>query len=300
MSRRGWLLFVAMSVLWGIPYYFIKVAVREISAPDIVLARTLVGALLLLPFAIRAKALVPALREWRWVLVFGVAEMAIPWLLIVDAERKLPSALVGMLISFVPLAGTAMTWLFLDRRVLHRARVVGLIVGVAGVALLLGLNALSQPTHWFSILEALAVTVLYAGAPIVADRKLKHVPAVGVITVSLLAVAVGYLPVVLLTLPHAMPRAAALGSVAVLAIVCTAVAFILFFALIGEVGPLRATVITFVNPAVAVVLGVALLSEPITWGTVVGFPTVLVGSWLATRPAPEPGLDLTAEATAHA
>ena len=300
MSRRGWLLFVLMSVLWGIPYYFIKIAVREVSGPDIVFARTFVSALLLLPFAIRAKALLPALRAWRWVLVFGVAEMAIPWLLIVDAERKLPSALVGMLISFVPLAGTAIVWLFLDRSVLHRARVVGLAVGIAGVTLLLGLNALSQPTHVFSVLEAFLVTVLYAGAPIVADRKLKQIPSVGVITLSLLAVALGYLPRVLLTLPHSVPSAKALGSVAVLAVVCTAIAFILFFALIAEIGPLRATVITFVNPAVAVVLGVLLLAEPITWGTAVGFPTVLVGSWLATRPAPDPGPELAAETTAHA
>jgi drug/metabolite transporter (DMT)-like permease len=286
MSRRGWLMFLAMGVLWGIPYLFIKIAVRELSSADVVFARTFVGALLLLPVAWRRGALRPVVRLWRWVLVFATAEMAIPWLLIADAERQLPSALVGMLISLVPIFATIFMWLFLDRSVLHRARIVGLLVGLLGVGLLLGLDALARPMSLAKAGEILFVAFLYAVAPILADRKLSGVPAVGVIAVSLVIVATGYLPFAVWTLPTAWPSAAALASLAVLAVLCTSLAFVIFFALIAEVGPLRAGVVTFVNPGVAVFLGITVLSEQLTWGTVVGFPLVLLGSWLATRSVP--------------
>jgi drug/metabolite transporter (DMT)-like permease len=265
MSRRGWLMFLAMGVLWGIPYLFIKIAVRELSSADIVFARTFVGALLLLPIAWRRGALRPVVRLWRWLVVFATAEIAIPWLLIADAERRLPSALVGMLISLVPIFATIFMWLVLDRTVLPRARIVGLLIGVLGVGLLLGLDALSRPMSPANMGEILLVAFLYAVAPILADRKLSGVPAVGVI---------------------AWPSTTALASLAVLAVFCTSLAFVIFFALIAEIGPLRAGVVTFVNPAVAVFLGITVLSEPLTLGTVVGFPLVLLGSWLATRPAP--------------
>jgi drug/metabolite transporter (DMT)-like permease len=286
MSRRGWLMFLAMGVLWGIPYLFIKIAVRELSSADIVFARTFVGALLLLPIAWRRGALRPVVRLWRWLVVFATAEIAIPWLLIADAERRLPSALVGMLISLVPIFATIFMWLVLDRTVLPRARIVGLLIGVLGVGLLLGLDALSRPMSPANMGEILLVAFLYAVAPILADRKLSGVPAVGVIAVSLSAVATGYLPFAVWTLPAAWPSTTALASLAVLAVFCTSLAFVIFFALIAEIGPLRAGVVTFVNPAVAVFLGITVLSEPLTLGTVVGFPLVLLGSWLATRPAP--------------
>ena len=283
MSRRGWLLFAAMGVLWGIPYMFIKVAVRELSPADIVFGRTMLAALLLLPVAIRRRALSPALRHWRWVVVFAITEIAIPWYLIVQAERRLPSALVGMLISLVPLFSTLLTWAFLDRQVIDRGRATGLVVGVLGVGLLLGLDALLQPLDGWSVLAVVVCALLYAVAPIVADRRLGEAPSVGVITLSLLLISIIYLPLAVLSRPKHLPSGAALVSVATLGVLCTAAAFVLFFSLIAEVGPVRASVITFVNPAVAVVLGVAVLSEALTWGTVIGFPTVLVGSWLATR-----------------
>ena len=216
--RRAWVLFGLMGVLWGIPYLFIKVAVREFSPADVVFGRTVLAAALLLPVAIRRQALGPALAKWRWVVVFATIEIAVPWYLIVAAERKLPSALVGMIISLVPLFSTMLTWWYLDRRIIDRSRATGLLIGVAGVGLLLGLDALLRPLDGWSVAGVVLVALLYAIAPIVADRRLGDVPSVGVITLSLLFISVLYLPLAWATSPNQVPSFAAWLSVAVLGV----------------------------------------------------------------------------------
>jgi drug/metabolite transporter (DMT)-like permease len=280
-------LFTAMAVIWGIPYLLIKVAVAEVEPVVLVLARTAIGALVLLPFAVRRGALSAALSHGPWVLAFAGIEIAVPWLLISDAEQHVSSSLAGLLIAAVPLVGAVIAWTSRSERV-EPLTVVGLLVGLGGVAALLGLDV-SGGSDLRAVAELLATAVLYAVGPVIVSRYLGGVPALGVNAAALAVTAVAYVPFAIPRLPSTTPSAPALASVLLLGVVCTALALLTFFALIGEIGPSRATVITYLNPAVAIALGVVLLGEPLTTGILVGFPLVILGSVLATRsrrPAP--------------
>jgi drug/metabolite transporter (DMT)-like permease len=289
MTRRGWLLFASMCVIWGIPYLLIRVAVRDLSPAVLVFARTGIGALVLLPFARARGELRAVARRWPPVLLFAAVEIAIPWLLLSSAEKRLSSSLTGLLVAAVPLVGAVVIRTTGTRERLGSSSLAGLLLGLIGVAALVGLNLGGASA--LSLTEIAGVAVCYAVGPIILARMLGGLPALGVIAVSLGATAVVYAPVAALELPSRVPSGRVLGAVLALAIVCTAVAFLLFFALIEEVGPVRATVITYVNPAVAALLGVSILGESFSLGMGVGFVLILAGSVLATRPAraaPEP------------
>lgn len=278
MSKRGWILFLALGVIWGMPYLLIRVAVETIDPLVMAFGRTLIGALILLPVALHRKALAPAFHRWRWLLAFTLVEISGPWLLLGHAETRLNSSTTGLLIAIVPLiAAVIVTKLGHDR--LDARRIAGLAIGFAGVAALVGLDI-----HVSDFLAAGAIflaAIGYATGPIIIDRKLADVPPLGVVTASLIIATVLYSPFVPLLWPsHATP--ASVESVVGLGIICTATAFMLFFALIAEVGPARATVITYINPVVAMILGVTLLDEPLTLGMAVGFPLVILGSILGT------------------
>jgi drug/metabolite transporter (DMT)-like permease len=278
MSKRGWLLFLAMGVIWGVPYLFIRVAVSTLDLVVVAFGRTLVGAMLLLPVAAHRGLLEPVLPHWRWLIVFTLVEISVPWLMLGHAETRLNSSTTGLLLAIVPLiAAIVVTKLGHDR--LDARRMMGLGIGLAGVAALVGLDIdLSD----LAAVGAVAICAVgYATGPIIIDRKLKGVPPLGVVAGSLLLAALLYAPFAWLKWP-AHSTWPAWGSVATLGFVCTALAFILFFALIAEVGPARATVITYINPVVAIALGVALLNEPFTVGMAIGFPLVIAGSVLGT------------------
>jgi drug/metabolite transporter (DMT)-like permease len=285
MSRRGWGLFLAMSVIWGVPYLLIKVAVDEVSPVMVVFARCVIGAALLLPWTIGRRQLRPALRHWRALLLFTALEMALPWLLLSYAEQTLSSSLTGLLVATVPFVAALAGRLAGEEERLTPVRLVGMGIGVVGIVALLGLDieGVTLPA-----LIAVALTVVgYATGPLVVTRALPVVPGVAASSIALFVTAVVYAPFAvpqLDTLGDASPPA--LLSLLGLGAVCTALALALFFALIREVGPQRALVITFVNPAVAVLLGVALLDEPFTLGIAIGLPLVLIGCVLATRRSP--------------
>ena len=287
MSRRGVMLFAAMSLIWGIPYLLIKVAVVEVGPITLVFLRLAIGTVVLLPFALHRRAVVPALRRWRVLTVYMLVELALPWLLLSDAELRVSSSLAGLMIAAVPLIGAVLAW-FTQRERLGGDRLAGLLVGVGGVGALLGLD-LAGGTDLRAIAELLLVAACYATGPVIVTRYLAEVPALGVNVLCLGLGALLYLPFTVPRFPRHLPEPKVVAAILVLGVVCTALAFIGFFALIAEVGPARATVFTYVNPAVAVTLGVVLLDEPLTTGVLVGFPLVLVGSILATqrtRPAP--------------
>lgn len=289
ISRRGWVLFGAMGAIWGIPYLLIKVAVEHLDPPVIVFGRTSLAAVVLVVLAARADALRPALAQWRWVLLFAFGEMAVPWLLLTNAERRLPSGITGLLIACVPLVGAVAAYVLGDRTALRPVRLAGIGLGMTGVALLVAHDLGEGGVPWGSVVQVLLVCVGYATAPFLATRKLGGVPTLGVIAVSLASVAIVYAPFAWLARPEVAPPAKAWWAVLGLAVVCTGIAFVVFFALINAVGPERATLITFVNPAVAVVLGAVVLDERITGATVAGFALVLAGCALATRrAAPQP------------
>jgi drug/metabolite transporter (DMT)-like permease len=279
MSRRGWALFLAMSLIWGIPYLLIRVALRELSPPTLVFARTFPAALILLPLAVRQGQLRSVLRRWPWVLAFAIVEMAIPWLFLSRAEQHLSSSTAGLLIASVPLIAAVVYRLSPHTDRLSGRRLLGLAIGFAGVGVLVGFDL--GHSNLVAIAEIGVVALGYALGPLIVSRRLHDLPSLGVLGVAISVTAVGYAPFALTRLPHHM-ETEVWASVVGLTLACTALAFLLFFALIAEVGPARSTVITYINPAVAVLLGVMILGEPFTTGIAIGFPLILAGSVLAT------------------
>ena len=281
MSPRAWAGFAAMSVIWGIPYLFIRIAVDEISPATLVLFRTGLAAAILLPLALSRVDFRPILARWPWLLAFAAVEVAVPWVLLGSAEQHLTSSLTGLLIAGVPLVGTVVALATGASDRLGRPAVLGLLIGLVGVAAIVGGDL--GTTDPVALVEIAIVVVGYAVGPAILARRLGGLPSLGVMSLSLTLVALLYVPIAALQLPSAWPSPAVVLSVVVLALFCTAAAFLVFAALIDEVGPVRATVITYVNPAVAAVLGVVVLSETLTPAMVVGFGLVIVGSTLATR-----------------
>ena len=305
MSRRGWVLFGLMSVIWGVPYLLIKVADDGgVSVPVLVFARVAIGSAVLLPLAIRRGQIRVLVGRWRWLAVFAVVEIMLPWALLSDAERHLSSSLTGLLIAAVPIIGVLLARLTGGPERLTAARWAGLLAGLGGVALLAGPHLEGGGGGAWPIAEVMLVALCYATGPLIANRKLGDLPGLGVTAVCLAATALVYAVPAALTWPSRTPSAAVLASLAGLGVLCTALAFVLFFKLIAEVGPARATVITYVNPAVAVALGVAVLGEPLTPAILAAFVLILSGSVLATRsgqPRPQPAPDRpTAAAVAEA
>jgi len=289
MSRRGLVLFALMSVIWGIPYLFIRIAVAEISPATLVLTRTAIAAAILLPVALARVDLRPILARWRWVVAFTVVEIAIPWVMLGSAEQHLSSSLTGILIAGTPLVGTTFALVTGGADRLSRMGIVGLAIGFVGVAAIVGGDFATSDTT--ALLQIGVVVVGYAVGPAILARRLDGLSSVGVMALSLTLCAVVFVPIGAAQWPSTVPSTNVLVSVAVLAIVCTAAAFLVFAALIDEIGPVRATLITYINPGVAAVLGVLVLREAFTVPMAIGFVLVILGSALATRrpgPAAEP------------
>jgi drug/metabolite transporter (DMT)-like permease len=288
VSRKGWVLFAVMCVVWGIPYLLIKVAVAEVAVPVVVFARTALGAAVLLPLALRSGQLGALRPYWRPLVAFATLEMIVPWGLLSQAERKLPSSLAGLLIAAVPIISVVIARLTGGTERLSPRRWAGLIIGLAGVAVLAAPD-LSGGSGW-PIAEVLLVAVGYASAPLIAARKLGDVPALPMTVACLSLAALVYTPAAILAWPHHIPSGQVLAALAALGIVCTAIAFIVFLRLIREVGTSRAMVFTYINPAVAVAAGVVVLSEPFTVTMAASFALILLGCLLATgRPLKEQG-----------
>jgi drug/metabolite transporter (DMT)-like permease len=283
MTRRGLLLFAAMCLIWGIPYLFIRIAVSELTPATLVFLRTGIAAVVLLPIALRRGGLLTLAGKWRPLVVFALVEIGIAWFALSSAEQHISSSLAGLLISAVPLVGVVIAPMFGNRERFGTLNLTGLLLGVAGVAAIVGFDL--RATGWLPLLEIGVVAICYGVGPAILARHLSGLPSVSVIAASLAVCAVAYAPVAALQWPHTVPSAGVLASVGVLALVCTALAFLIFFALIAEIGPVRATVITYINPAVAAVAGILVLRETFTAGMGIGFVLVLIGSTLATRRA---------------
>ena len=284
MTPRGWFLLVSLGIIWGIPYLFIKIAVETFSPGTLVFLRVALAAIILLPIVL-ARGQWRSLRgHWRWVIAFALVEMAFTWTALNWAEERITSSLAALLIALVPLV-TALLARFvgLDDR-LTGSRVVGLVIGFVGVGILVGFDLTGGD---LPVLAAMAIVVLgYALGPILVDRKLGELPSLAVIAAAMLVNTIIFAPIAALTWPSEPIPLRAWISVLILGAICSALAFIVFFRLIAEVGPSRTTLITYINPVVAVILGIVVLSEPLTLGMVAALPLILLGSWLATRRAP--------------
>lgn len=287
MSRKGLLLFLIAGTAWGLPYLFIRVAVQDFSTWTIVFSRVVIGAAVLIPIAISRKALLPALKAWRYVLLYAALEMIGPWFLITEAERVINSGLAGLLVATVPFFALLVGIFYQkDKTLRHPKTLAGLAIGFTGVFLLVGIDAfnghLSLPHVGMIILAAIGYTI----APVIVATKIPNVSGVAVNGLAMAIVAIVYSVPALLSLPNeipANPPIQAWLSLVGLGVICSAVAFVAFFRLIKEIGSARSTLVTYMNMAVAVLLGIILLAEPITAGILIGFPMVLLGSYLATR-----------------
>ncbi len=284
MSKRGAILFLSLGLIWGIPYLLIKVSVEYLSPEVIIFLRVFLAAMILMPVVIKRSYLRQLKGHWKWVFVFAIVEIAFPFGALTFAEIKLSSSMTGLLIAAVPIISAIFAWrLGIDDRITGN-RVLGLAIGIVGVASLVGLDVTGS--ELFSV-ALLGITVVgYALGPIIVSQKLSQAPALAAIAMAMVINSVIYAPLAFFSRPTESVPVNVWLAVAVLGAVCTALAFLLFFSLVAEVGPARTTVITYINPAVAVILGVLVLSEPITLGLLVGFPLILLGSFLATRKGP--------------
>jgi drug/metabolite transporter (DMT)-like permease len=281
MTRRGLLLFIAMSVIWGISYLFIRIAVKELAPVVLVFTRCAISAAILLPIVLARGELRGLRKSWLPLLVFGAVEIGIPWFMLSSAEQRITSSLAGLLVAAVPLVSVVIATASGNREHLGLGSISGLLLGLVGVAAIVGFDL--RASGWVPLAEMALVVVCYALGPAVIARYLGDVPSMGVTAVALAVCGLIYAPLAVFQWPRSVPHADVIASVLVLAVVCTALAFVLFFALIAEIGPVRATVFTYINPAVAAVVGVLVLHENFTAAMAIGFVLVLAGSSLATR-----------------
>lgn len=291
MSRKGFLLFIAASLAWGVPYFFIRIAAEEFSPSMIIFARTILGAIVLIPLAIKRNSLRPALKAWKYVLAFAVIEMVIPWWMLTTAQSGTPvhisSGLAGLLIGTVPFFSLFLGYFYMgDKSVFHPKTIFGLVTGFIGLFLLVGIDAFQGHVDPFWVGVVIIGAIGYAIAPTIVAKHAGKVPSEGVISISMVMVAIVYaIPAFSQPFQPGVVEATTDGWIAlvVLGVVCSAIAFVVFFALIKEIGSTRATLITYPNTLIAILLGVLFLQEPLTPGMMVGIPLVILGSYFATR-----------------
>lgn len=289
MSRKGWALFALIGLLWGVPYLFLKVAVAELSTAMIVFSRLAIGAALLLPLAIREGAFRRIREFWPYLALYAVLEMVIPWSLITNAQRDLSSGVVALLVSTVPIWATLFAHQTGDSTAAHRTRIFGIAIGLIGIALIVGIESWSDFGNALSLLQVLIASVSYAWAVNMVTRKVSGLSGISINGIALAIAALVFAPFAITSRPTEPVSLQAILATIGLGIVCTGLAFWIFFIVLDEIGPARASLVVYPNTAVAVVLGVVVLGEPLTMAIAIGLPLVLFGSYLASRkPAATP------------
>ena len=286
MSRRGWFLFILVGFLWGVPYLFIKVAVdpeNGFSPAIVVCLRTAIGAAILIPFAIKQKQLIPAIRGIRYVSLYALLEMIGPWILIGTAEQKISSGLAGLLVASVPIWATIFASMRGDKSVWHHTRLIGIIVGFIGLIAVVGIESITGSADPLSIGMVLVAAIGYSYAVMMVQTALPDVSGIAINAVAMALTAIFYLPWTLIQWPEHHISMSAINAVIGLGVLSTGAAFVAFFALTAIIGVARGSLVTYLNTAFAVVLGVIILSEPLTFGIIIGLPLVLIGSYLASR-----------------
>jgi len=286
MSRRNLVLFILAGFLWGIPYLFIRVAVDPetgFSPAIVVFLRVFIGALILIPIALYDKSFFTAIKGWKYIAVYALFEMVIPWILIGTAEQSISSGLAGLLVASVPIFSTLITSWHGDKSVWQPKRLFGIAVGFLGVFLLVGIESFTGSSDPIAILMVLGASMGYAYAVIYITRKMPGVSGVAINGIAMAMTAVFYTPALFLLWPDRPISTSAIYCVIALGVFSTGIAFAIFFTVMAEIGPARASLVTYMNTAFAVVLGVLILSEPLTTGIIVGLPLVLIGSFLASR-----------------
>ena len=282
MTTRTWTAFIVLCVIWGIPYFLIKVALVDLSPAVIAGGRIALGAAVLLPIAWHRGVLKPVLAHKGAIVAFAVCELVVPFSAVSVAESWISSSLTGVLIATVPLVVAVIAPLFGIRERIGPRRVIGLAIGFAGVVALLGIDRLSGAQQWLGAAVAFFAVVGYAVGPLIVQRHLAGIDELGATAASLSIASVVLAPFAFYFAPTAMPSMSSIASVVTLGVICTAVALMLFFYLIHSAGASRAAVVAYINPLIAALLGVMVLDEPFGPGLVIGMSMILFGSWLAT------------------
>jgi drug/metabolite transporter (DMT)-like permease len=290
MSRRSWAIFAAVSVIWGLPYLFIKVAVRGGASPgELAWGRVVLGAALLLVWSARAGKLGTLSGHWRWIAAYAVAEIVIPFPFVALGEQRVSSSLAAIIIAAVPLIVALLALRYDHAERVTGRRLVGLVIGLAGVVALVGIDAADRISTLIGAGEILLGAVGYSIGPLLFKRHLSELDPRVTMGASLGIAGVILTPLALLEAPLALPSAGAIAAIAVLGVVCTALAFALMGVLVLDIGPSRALVITYINPVIAVALGVTILGERPGVGAIAGLLLILSGSWLSTGGRLPPG-----------
>lgn len=282
MSRKSLIYFGVVGVLWGIPYLLMKVAVEDFPPAAVVAGRTLVGALILIPIALYRKKFKGAVLGFKFVAFYALLEMIGPWILISIAAQELNSGLSGLLVSTVPIFATIIISIRGDRSVWESKRIFGIVIGFIGLILVVGIESLTGSSDPLSIAMVIVASMSYAYAVIMVTSNLPLVDGVAINGLAMALTTIFWTPVAIAQWPTSFSMNSAISLIA-LGIFSTAIAFLVFFKLIDEIGPARGSLVTYLNTAIAVVLGVLILKEPLTVGIIVGLPLVLVGSYLASR-----------------
>ena len=289
MSRKGWLLFSLVGLIWGIPYLFMKVAVEELSTPMIVFSRLLIGAALLIPLAMREGSLKKALPYWRYILLYAVLEMVIPWSLITSSQRDLSSGVVALLVATVPIWATLFAHQTGDSTAAHRIRIFGIVIGLIGISLIVGIESVSDFGNFGALAQVLIASVSYAWAVNMITRKAPGISGLAINGIAMTISSVIFAPFAFMSKPESMPSLDVTLATLGLGVLCSGMAFWIFFLVLAEIGPARASLVVYPNTAVAVILGIIILSEPITLAILIGLPLVLIGSYFASRrPSAQP------------
>ncbi len=283
MSRRNWFLFILIGFLWGIPYLLIKVAVDELSPTIIVLSRVVIGSLILIPMAMRLGSLMPAIKAWRFVIPYAIGEMVGPWFLITAAEEDISSGLAGLLVATVPIWATLIASMHGDKTVWQRKRLFGILIGFIGIVLVVGIESFSGRQSIVAIFMILIAAIGYAWAVSMVTTKIPHIEPISMNAVAMVFTMIVYLPFLFIHAPEKTPSAEAMGSVIILGNLPNCTGFHSFLPTYQDIGTARGSLVTYLNTAFAVMLGVIILNEPFTLGIAIGLPMVLIGSYFASR-----------------
>ena len=285
MTRRHLGLFVLVGFLWGVPYLFMRVAVREWEPSVVVFGRVVIGAAILFPIAIRRGVVKETLRGFKWIFIYALFEMCGPWYLITHAETKINSGLAGLLVATVTIWSTIYSSLAGDKTVWHHKRLLGIVIGFIGLVLIVGIETISGTADTFSVFQTVLAAILYSTAMAIILKGMPNGDGVAINAIAMAITAIIFAPSAILSWPEKTPSFNATASLIGLGVLSTGIAFMVYFKLVKEIGQARGSMVTYLNTAFAVVLGVLILGEPLTIGIIVGLPLVLVGSYFASRKA---------------
>ena len=283
MTRKHLGQFMLVGFLWGVPYLFMRVAVREWPPSLVVFGRVLIGSAILFPIAIRRGSVRESLKGFKWIFIYALLEMCGPWYLITHAETKINSGLAGLLVATVPIWSTIYSSMAGDKSVWHHKRLLGIIIGFLGLVSIVGIETISGSADTYSVLQIVLAAILYSTAMAIILRGMPNGDGVAINAIAMAITAVIFLPSAIGNWPTQTPSLKATLCLIGLGVLSTGLAFMIYFNLVKEIGQARGSMVTYLNTAFAVLLGVIVLGEPLTIGIIVGLPLVLVGSYFASR-----------------